>query len=110
MKTVTLPEEFVLEAHKAACSEWKVKIENQIPELFTPKYKKGDKFVRNEGMYGGRTYLLSNIGDGKCCLIDMEDGDLWCNVVKVHNPKNITEAEFNLITGITGFSGFDKIK
>ena len=110
MKTVTLPEEFVLEAHKAACSEWKAKIEKQAPELFTPKYKIGDKFIRNDGIYEGRTYLLSNISDGKCGLIDVENGELWANGVKVQLNKNITEAEFSKLTGITGPRGFDKIK
>lgn len=31
----TVPKEFILEAHKDACSTWKAKIEAQFPELFT---------------------------------------------------------------------------
>jgi hypothetical protein len=110
MKTITLPEEFVLEAHKAACSEWKAKIEKQIPELFIPKYKIGDKFIKNDGCYKGYTYLLSNISNDKCSLISMEHGELWNNGFVVSNMRNITEAEFNKLTGKVGPNGFDKIE
>lgn len=37
MKTVTLPLEFVKEAHKAACNDWKQRIEEHVPELAEPK-------------------------------------------------------------------------
>lgn len=36
----TVPKEFILEGHKAACSTWKAKIEAQFPELF-PKLEVG---------------------------------------------------------------------
>jgi hypothetical protein len=41
MKKVELSEEFVLEAHKAACNDWKQRIEKEVPELFNPKLEKG---------------------------------------------------------------------
>jgi hypothetical protein len=37
MKKVTLPLEFVKEAHKAACNDWKKRIEEHVPELAEPK-------------------------------------------------------------------------
>lgn len=43
--------EFILEAHKSACSEWKLKIEKECPELFKSKlevgkwYKTGNTLV-----------------------------------------------------------------
>lgn len=33
--------EFILEAHKSACSEWKLKIEKECPELFENKLEVG---------------------------------------------------------------------
>lgn len=33
--------EFILEAHKSACSEWKLKIEKECPELFKSKLEVG---------------------------------------------------------------------
>lgn len=36
-KTVTLPLEFVKEAHRAACPNWKKRIEQYVPELVEPK-------------------------------------------------------------------------
>jgi hypothetical protein len=41
MKKVELSEAFVLEAHKAACNDWKQRIEKEVPELFNPKLEKG---------------------------------------------------------------------
>ena len=51
--------EFILEAHKSACSEWKLKIEKECPELFKNKlevgkwynYYKGALLVWNNGGY-----------------------------------------------------------
>ena len=86
MKTVTLPEEFVLEAHKAACSDWKKKIEKQVPELFADQHKIGDCFL-----YDGRMYILVHTGDNRCCLINTESGNLWYTPVKVDDIRNITK-------------------
>lgn len=40
MKT-EIRNEFILEAHKSACSEWKLKIEKECPELFENKLEVG---------------------------------------------------------------------
>ena len=52
---LTVSKEFVLEAHKAACSDWKNKLEKQFPEVFeSDKYptlvdlKEGDRIVAAE--------------------------------------------------------------
>lgn len=36
IKTYSVSEKFVKQAHNAACSEWKTKIEQQFPEAFKP--------------------------------------------------------------------------
>lgn len=38
--------EFILEAHKSACSEWKLKIEKECPELFKSKLEVGKWYKR----------------------------------------------------------------
>jgi hypothetical protein len=103
MKKVTLSEEFVLEAHEAACIEWKAKIEKEVPKLF--QYKVGDKFIRTEGFYKDHTYILAKVSsDGpQCSLIDLKDGLLWDDGVKVADLYNISKAEFIKISCDKGF-------
>lgn len=52
-KTYTVSKQFVLEAHKEACSEWKEKIEKKFPELFKSKYFKFDESVTISRSSGG---------------------------------------------------------
>ena len=47
MKTVTLPLEFVKEAHKAACNDWKKRIEEHVPELAEPEIEVGKWYKGN---------------------------------------------------------------
>jgi hypothetical protein len=47
MKTVTLPLEFVKEAYKAACNDWKQRIEEHVPELAKPKLEVGKWYKGN---------------------------------------------------------------
>lgn len=47
MKTFELSEEFILSAHKSACSDWKQRIEKEVPELFKSKLEVG-KWFRNK--------------------------------------------------------------
>lgn len=71
---LSVNEEFVLEAHKAACSEWKEKIEEKFPALFSvatvikdsKEYKHfinmsfGEKCLIQEGDYIFLRLPLSN--------------------------------------------------
>jgi hypothetical protein len=41
MKKVEVTKEFVLEAHKNACNNWKQRIEKELPELFKSKWEIG---------------------------------------------------------------------
>lgn len=41
--------EFILEAHKSACSEWKLKIEKECPELFETKLEVGKWYKNGNG-------------------------------------------------------------
>jgi hypothetical protein len=111
MKKVTLPEEFVIEAHKAACAEWKAKIEKQLPELFEPVYKMGDLFVKSEpSHFAGRRYILSTFSTGCfeqfeqfATLVDVCSGGTWNKPIKVCNPGKITKKELDQITDNKSF-------
>lgn len=59
---LTVDKEFVLQAHKSACSDWKKKIESKFPELF-PK-EKYTKLVPNErNIDDTRLYVKDNDGN-----------------------------------------------
>lgn len=49
MKKVKVRKEFILEAHKAACIDWKQRIEKELPELFESEFKVGDWVVFIDG-------------------------------------------------------------
>ena len=66
MKKLKVNKEFVLEAHKAACSTWKEKIEKEFPKLFEEDFKEGDWVtVKIPNFYKWRddTVRISRIDD-----------------------------------------------
>lgn len=53
--------EFIIEAHKAACSKWKTRVENEFPKLFKDRVKSGN-WYKGEG----RTLIfVKRIEDGE---------------------------------------------
>jgi hypothetical protein len=96
-ESVTLSKDFVLEAHKHACSEWKAKIEKQAPELFEATYKVGDRFYykRDEN----DTYMLVRVDHNAIALIALNDGNRWTKYLDVADSARITKEEFKLVTG-----------
>jgi hypothetical protein len=72
-KDLTVPKEFVLEAHKVACSEWKNKIETQFPELFDDlkTYDIGTRVEISEA-----PHVLTMIR-GELYLVSLLDGLVW---------------------------------
>jgi hypothetical protein len=65
MKTVTLPLEFVKEAHKAACNDWKKRIEEHVPELAEPKT--GWYWWENNLLYYNNGKRTDGFWDGTWC-------------------------------------------
>lgn len=49
MKKYKVSKEFILEAHKAACSEWKQKLEKEFPEVFESKIEVGKWYKTKRG-------------------------------------------------------------
>jgi hypothetical protein len=93
---LTVDKQFVLDAYKAACSEWKAKIEKKFPELFEKTYAIGDRFVLDEDCISG-DYVLAQVLPREVCLINLEDGNRLNNPVTVYNPGQITTSEYRKI-------------
>jgi hypothetical protein len=97
-ETVTLSKDFVLNAYDAACPEWKIKIQKELPDLFNT-YEVGDKFKRST-----HTYILANVGYKTVAMINIESGNRWSDGIEVENIIRIGEKEFSrVINGATNF-------
>jgi hypothetical protein len=94
-ETVTVPKQFVLDAHESACSQWKEKIEKQLPDLF-PSFsvKIGDRFECD-----GEDFILARVKPNVINLIRLDDGHNWDNPLKVKDCHNITKEEFKKLCG-----------
>jgi hypothetical protein len=91
-KTVSVSEDFVIEVHKSACSEWKKRIEKELPELFHV-YSIGQR-LRHEN---GDVYLLSQVGNFTVCLVNISTGNRFTESLNVSSPHNITKSEMECI-------------
>jgi hypothetical protein len=62
---LTVSKEFLLEAHKAACSDWKQRLEEEFPEVFeTDKYPTLIELKRGEQLNGASLYVQIVNADG----------------------------------------------
>jgi len=84
-------EEFVREAHKAACDGWKKKIEHELIELFEDEktYSIGTRVVIH-GVLRNEEFILISIQD-KSYLICIRDGKPW-------NSENYMNIVHNQVT------------
>lgn len=81
--------EFVRAAHKAACSEWKKKIEQEFPKLFEQEtYKLGTKLTIGDGEY----IIARCTTDYQAVLIRLSNGNLWDS----KNPMNIDRITYRV--------------
>ena len=98
---LTVDKQFVLDAYRAACSEWKDKLEKKFPKLFEQEktYRIGDRFVLDEDLIGlvGGDYVLAQVLPREVCLISIKNGNRLNNPVTVYNPLQITTSEYRKI-------------
>jgi hypothetical protein len=101
--------EFVLEAHEAACAEWKAKIEKQFPELFKSKkiYPIGTKVLISTTTSGTQEYMLVDIGS-RGYLVHTKNGNTWAgkefmNIIGVPSNDGVAYSEIEKYVGITSF-------
>jgi hypothetical protein len=97
--TFNIDKQFILEAHKAACNEWKRKIETKFPSLFENTYSIGDRFMINGSTYIlGRAIATEN-GGSEISLININTGNCFSNSIKVYDINKVTEMEFKNMVG-----------
>lgn len=95
MEEYKVDKQFILEAHKAACSDWKKKLEGKFPDLFPKTYKMGDRFIRT---LTGEEHILSRVGENTMSLICLSNGNSWSVPVNVGDVTRITKSELDQIT------------
>ena len=97
VKCVEVPESFVREAYKAACADWKKKLDTQFPELeLNPIvfFALGSKFKIGEGVYT----LVKTGRPSEVTLIDPECGQAYSMPFTVFMLSKITKEEMNQVT------------
>ena len=100
IETFTVSKDFIKLAHKAACTEWKAKLEEQFPLAFEIPFvnvKAGDRFFCTDIING--EYILSVVETNKVALINLENGNRWNESVLVLDTRYIAKFEFQKICG-----------
>lgn len=92
-KKIEVSLEFIQQAYNAACTEWKEKIKQNVPEFkdMIECYKSGDRFK-----LGYAEYILARTDThpSKMNLINLENGNLWDNGLEVKNYPSVSKNEF----------------
>ena len=95
------------EIYDEVCDEWKVRLEDDFPNLFN-RYGEigvGDRFIN-----GGEEYILAEVDENNgVALISLEHGGMWTVAYSVHDTGNIDRKEFSEIT-VDEIQSFKKIK
>ena len=84
---------FILEAHKAACTEWKTKLEKKYPKVFEKPvtYKIGQTFV---DISCDSKYLLAKVdSSNKVNMISLSSGQNFSYPYEVKDVNAITQEE-----------------
>jgi hypothetical protein len=102
-KELTVPSEFVRQAHEAACSEWKLKIEKQFPELFkVEEYPIGTRVMLSL-CEGNSEFILASL-KGDAYLIQLSSGIVWTStkLMKIVDNK-VSHSELKRYLNTTPF-------
>jgi hypothetical protein len=88
----TVSNAFILDAHKAACADWKVKIEKEFPHLFQKQiYKLGDRFTNR---YSQDIYQLVRVGFNSVNFLNLNENALYSySGIDVSSTEGITQNE-----------------
>lgn len=83
----TVPKEFILEGHKAACSTWKAKIEAQFPELF-PKLEVGKWYKTQEAL----VFINKDVKDNSVIGYGFDGVNNWTDNWHYYTHNKLTPA------------------
>ena len=80
-------------------------LKKYVEELEKPTYSIGDRFL----FKGSEEYILAGVDGRAVCLISLADGNRWKKPFPVKDLDQITQKEFNVITGRACPESFTKI-
>lgn len=103
-KTYQVEESFIKLAYQAACREWKEKLEEKFPEVFSFTVNVGDRLIYDENKIN-REYIVARIGNSSYALVSLIDGNYWREVI--YHPSN-KDIPLKKLTGDTRLSFFTK--
>jgi hypothetical protein len=89
VKEYKVSEEFILEAHKAACSIWKSKLEKQFPDVLLKTYNAGSRWMDDND----EECMLVRTDAKMFTLICCSSGNRYKAPIKVENNEAVTESE-----------------
>lgn len=94
-KTVTVSLETVKQFHKEACSDWKSRIERQLPEAFTSTNKtfRAGSIVTGLAYSRVSKYIIATVAADTIQMINLADGNRWSSPMAVSNAYAITVKE-----------------
>jgi hypothetical protein len=108
VKMYNVSRDFIMEAHKAACVDWKSRIEEEFPEIFPKRYKIGDRFIRIDDEVD---YILARGNDAySVTLVNLNDGTIWSTFKSVGSYQRIIDEEMNTITKSNNWKKVFKLK
>jgi hypothetical protein len=103
-RELTVKPAFLKAAYKAACSEWKEKLQKEYPdfEFVKPErtYASGDTICIDTA-WGATDYAIVHTAHNEIILVNKEGFAPWTEATKVANQSKITVAELNAIVGRT---------
>lgn len=105
MAEFKVDEQFVKEAHAAACEGWKKRIEEKFPDAFPRNYRVGDYFKLINAYTGDELYILAlvdrNVKDDTffMALICLTDGNRYRDPIKVKDHTKVVPIEWSAISG-----------
>lgn len=94
MKKFEVDEQFIRDAHKVACKEWKTKLEEKFPEAFPKTYKLGDRVKTDIS-----EYMIAGLPNRGIVLINISNGEHFSKPVMVQDTDRITLDELTEAAG-----------
>ena len=101
MKKYKITEEFIKEAHKSACSEWKAKIEKEFPDAFKNQLEVG-KWYKETTVFKNNmlVHVLKNNENGDIECFGFNGRGVWfdnkdnfgTNGLELATPKEVEDA------------------
>lgn len=96
---IDVDEKIVRECYDLACTEWKKRIEDHIPDFKSCIHKIGNRYSIKTSWDEKAEYILARITFDKVALISLKDGNRWAEPVEVRDATNLTSQEFAGVCG-----------